>query len=214
MTDHCEQPSALAAQLLHSLSDDDKLTLKSIHEDIKRQGFNPEDPAQLIKTTTIFVADELVCSLKVFSHLPKLRNLKLWDTKIGNEDLRDLTPLRELKSLELDGTRISQLDNLSTITSLERVSLNDTEVEDLSPLSNLLNLRRLDLSGCKRLQGIGPLKACCRLEQLCIDETNITDLSPLENLSALELLVLPPELDDSTTLKRLQSLRPNLDIRY
>jgi Leucine-rich repeat (LRR) protein len=50
-----------------------------------------------------------------------------------------------LRSLDLSGTRISDLAPLATLTRLEYLDLTGAPVTDLSPLAALVELRRLDL---------------------------------------------------------------------
>jgi internalin A len=74
--------------------------------------------------------------------------------------MRPLTGLRNLRSLDLSATRITDIAPLASLTTLQFLDLTGTSVTDLAPLSKLTNLRWLnmrnthaDVSPLSRLAG-------------------------------------------------------------
>ena len=93
--------------------------------------------------------------------LASLRLLVLYDNKVN--DIRALSKLKSLFSLDLSYTQVSDISVLSKLTSLEYLDLSRTQVSDISALSGLKNLRTLDLSRIKindlnALSGLSNLK--------------------------------------------------------
>ena len=134
-------------------------------------------------------------------------------------DLSDLTRLRDvpdeiinavsLVSLVLEGTKVSNIENLTKLTNLEALSVSRTKISDLSPVrnleklrriyanrslvsslefaSNLLNLTELHLDGTSVVD-LSPLSESKKLEEIWLDNTGVSDLSPLKSLKSLKAL--------------------------
>ena len=94
--------------------------------------------------------------------------LKLTDSEIDNSDAEAISKLKWLKTINIQGTQItdvsffSELDSLKEVLYLEKVGL---EIEDITPLSN-----------------------CRKLEHFCGYRLNITDLSIFKNMKNLKVL--------------------------
>ena len=87
----------------------------------------------------------------------KLQHLGLW----GCSEIVDFTPLaglRELLFLDLEGTKIRDLEPIGRLVSLETLWLRDcVNVEDLTPLAALPGLRRLYIKGVAPAVDLAPL---------------------------------------------------------
>ena len=151
---------------------------------------------------------------KLFGDL--LREIWLTETNVT-----DLSPLAELKNLEVlrvEETKVYDLSPLVELKSLKFIKLSNTLVSDPSPLAGLKNLTGLDLNETK-VSDLSPLAGLKNLEWLYLGETEVSDLSPLAGLKNLVLLDLNEtsvsDLSPLVGLKNLQSLNlQNLDRLY
>ena len=107
---------------------------------------------------------------------------------LGNTQVSDLSPLAELKNLEVLGFQYTQVSDLSPLTefnSLKNLSLYNTQVSDLSPLAELRNLELLGFANTQ-VKDLSPLANLKNLEVLGLVNTQVRDLSPLANLKSLQ----------------------------
>ncbi len=107
------------------------------------------------------------------------------------DDLDDLSPLTELKSLEAlscYGKNVSDLSPLAELKSLESFVCRSRNVSDPTPLAELKNLKKLSLSNAQ-VSDLSPLAGLKNLESLSLYATPaVSDLSPLAGLTNLESL--------------------------
>ncbi|MGD1090347.1 MAG: protein kinase, partial [Verrucomicrobiota bacterium] len=98
-----------------------------------------------------------------------------------SEELTDLSPLRglELVQLNLSGTSVADLTPLREMHTLEKLDLSGSRVTDLSALS-ALQLDHLDLTGTS-IFDISALRGM-KLKELNLRGTRVADLSPLAGM--------------------------------
>ena len=137
----------------------------------------------------------------------------VWVEDIGwvaNNNISDLSPLRDLTGLTrltLRGNNITDLSPLSGLVNLKRLEIEHNSISDLSPLKNLINLTELKLSG-NRISDVSSLSDMTDLTLLMLSANNTTDLSPLRGLINLERLALSQNgLVDISPLASLTSLK-------
>lgn len=106
-------------------------------------------------------------------HLPLLADAPLEILWLAGTQVTDLTglPTRKLKSLDVENTKVSTLDVLSTATSLERLNIAKTEVTDLTPLKGL-RLQRIVLSPERIVSGMDVLR---QMKSLALIQTTIEE---------------------------------------
>ncbi len=122
------------------------------------------------------------------------------------ESLEGLQHAPNLRLLDLDGNRISDLTPLVNLTSLEELGLDRNRVSDISPLAGLINLQVLTTNE-NRTSDLTPLANLRNLEVLVIDRNNITDISPLLGLTNLRILkMFSNGISDLTPLTNLTNL--------
>jgi internalin A len=123
--------------------------------------------------------------------------------------LSDLTPLKELTTLQqlyIDHTPVSDLSPLKNLTNLQLLYAENTQISDLSPLKDLVTLQLLKIKKTK-VNDLSPLKDLITLQLLRIEDTKVSNLSPLKNLVALQLLRIDgTKVSDLSPLKNLPSL--------
>ncbi|GLT61473.1 hypothetical protein SLA2020_341760 [Shorea laevis] len=122
---------------------------------------------------------------KSFEHMPRLRVLKLSETKI--KSLPSLRRPENLQELDLSGVScVNEITSqfLGCMTNLCSLKLSKVTFKDFSFLSNLTNLRELSLRDCSTL----PLEALTKLEVLDLSGEAIESLPPnIANLHKLSL---------------------------
>src|ERR1041384_4517369 len=134
---------------------------------------------------------------------------------IGDEGVKRLAPLTQLKHLRLNNTTIKDPACFQALVNLESLDLGDSYVLDdsLSPLANMKDLRRLNLLGTLVTdEGLKHLRELTRLEDLDLYGVRITDsgVSHLRKLTALRRLnLLGAQITDASAeiLSQFRELR-------
>lgn len=125
--------------------------------------------------------------VSVLPSLAKLRNLE--SLCLGFTQLSDLTPIESnagLKELYLHQTPVENWENVGKLINLEALTVN-SRFSDPSLLSALTNLKYLNLSGSD-IDDLDGLSNLHNLEILDISHTNVRDLLPLSELPKLQEL--------------------------
>lgn len=94
------------------------------------------------------------------------------------DDLRPLTALLLLESLNLSGTSVSRLDDLAGMRDLVYLDVHNTGVNDLSPLLGLSNLEYINASNTP-VSDVSPLHTLPDIREFHIDNTEIPDSAAL-----------------------------------
>jgi hypothetical protein len=97
-----------------------------------------------------------------------------------------LTKLSPIKSLDLSGTQVANLEPLKGLTALQTLDLSNTQVANLEPLKGLTALQRLDLSKTQ-VANLEPLRGLTALQSLDLRGALATNLEPLKGLTALHI---------------------------
>lgn len=160
--------------------------------------------------------------LKDVARFEKLVNLNLSvpnDFKMNGVGLAELAGLRDLRSLNLDGLRISRtgMKELATLKNLTRLDLGKTPVTDadLKALAGMTKLTSLDLHGTQVTNaGMKHVAQFKNLTTLDLGKTRVRDfgvkeLAGLADLTALDLSdteVTDAALRELVGLKKLATL--------
>src|SRR5262245_11585557 len=134
---------------------------------------------------------------------------------IGDEGVKRLAPLTQLKRLRLNNTTIKDPKCFEALVNLESLDLGDAYVLDnsLAPLANMKNLRRLNLLGTLVTdEGLKYLRELTLMEDLDLYGVKITDsgVESLRKLTALRRLnLLGAQITDASAeiLSRFTELR-------
>jgi Leucine-rich repeat (LRR) protein len=125
------------------------------------------------------------------------------------EKLSELAPLADLfalRTLALDGTRVTDLAPLAGLTGLQTLNLNNTRIHDLRPISRFVFLQTLILSRTQ-VKDLKPIADFSVLETLVLTSTPIADVTPIASLSKLRRLnLINTKVRDVTALSKLVSL--------
>ena len=101
--------------------------------------------------------------------------------------LNDLRLFKNLKTLNLYGYNIDNLEGIEKLTKLEILVIRNAKISSIEALSNLKNLKSLNL-GENKISDVAPLKGLKELNYLDLSDNYISDIIPLENLVNLETL--------------------------
>src|SRR5882757_1449954 len=134
---------------------------------------------------------------------------------IGDEGVKRLAPLSQLKHLRLNNTTIKDPKCFEGLVNLESLDLGDAYVLDssLAPLANMKNLKRLNLLGTLVTDdGLKYLRELTRMEDLDLYGVKITDagVEHLRKMSGLRRLnLLGGQITDASaeTLSQFRELR-------
>ena len=78
-------------------------------------------------------------------------------------------------------------DFISGMVSLEAVIVSGAPIKSLEPFAACKNLKFLELTECRYITDLSPLKECTQLEMLNISQSEISDISVLEELNLTHL---------------------------
>jgi len=186
----------------HTLADlDGEIYLKAdeivdLRDDgvVDLDGTDTEDATEWLPDTNLRMA--VIEQLRENTGLPEgvplrkdqvrlLRSLSINGLKIS--DLTGLEHAAFLQHLDATGNQITDLQPLANLGHLSNLSLNDNQISDISPLANLLDLMWLSL-GDNQISDITPLGNLTKLKKLEIDNSLIEDISAVANLINLQEL--------------------------
>jgi Leucine-rich repeat (LRR) protein len=177
-----------AAEMLPAgrlVGEEKKLVLAAWLDRLKRLPIPPKTP--LVERLTM--GDDGMLKLDLsgtpVSDLSALEGMPLGYLSLANcKDLSDLRPLASLpvKTLDLLGTKVSNLEPLGKMRTLMELNLDATKVQDLVALRGL-QLLRLNISHTE-VTDIAPLDGM-PLEEVRLDYTGVSDLTPLSRTTRL-----------------------------
>lgn len=154
----------------------DKKTNKPIFTEESKDTYSILGKAQdLSKTKDFkFSVTRGMKSLKGIEYATNLEKLK-----VNENEISDLTPLKDLKNLkylEIQRNRIVDVSPLANLKNLEFLKLYNNLIENVEPLKDLTNLTGLDLHNNVKVKKEGEKR---------INYDGITDISSLKNLTKL-----------------------------
>ena len=201
-----------------------KIKDKSYRKDKNDTGIYEKDMEQLEsfairgfdeETFESFVGDQ---QIKSIVGLEKAVNLKQL-TISGNPDdsrgaLRDISPLRGLKNLELlrlSHNDIIDISPVEGLTNLKHLFLSHNQIKNIDAVKNLTNLESLDFArniGEERISDISAIANLTKLKLLGLSDANIPDISVLKNLVNLETFMAnDSKIENISVLKNARNLK-------
>jgi hypothetical protein len=141
------------------------------------------------------------------AHLKILYGLRLENNQLTELPSKDLEKLTHLKSLDLSGNQLTNVNGLEKFTQLKKLSLNGNQLTDVRGLAKLTLLKSLYLDDNKLIDVKG-LEKLDQLNFLGLNGNQLTDVKGLEKLTKLKILGLRGnQLTDLQGLKRLTKLQ-------
>ena len=161
-----------------------------------------------------FEGDQQIKSLVGLEKAVNLKQLTIsnnWEDSRGS--LRDISPLRGLKNLELlrlSHNDIIDISPLAELTNLKHLFISHNQIENVEAVRNLTNLESLDFArnkGPKRISDITPIANLTKLKLLGLSDANIPNIFVLKNLVNLETFMSDhSQLEDISALKNAKNL--------
>ena len=135
-------------------------------------------------------------------------------------NLEGIEKFKNLKKLEIESTKITDISVLSSLTNLEELyiygsyqikdysrSTSKRNIKDLTTISKLTNLKKLALSGYN-ISTISSLSTLTKLTELDLMDNRIKDIAPISKLANLQTLHLDfNEISDISILSKLSNLK-------
>ncbi|WP_054461486.1 leucine-rich repeat domain-containing protein [Phaeobacter sp. 11ANDIMAR09] len=143
--------------------------------------------SEMAELSELDLSKSQVTNIEVLRSLKGLRSLFLQGCKIS--DLSPLTELTELEHLDLANSQVTDLSVLRGHASLKTLNLWNTHILDFTPIATLIGLEGLDLWNTQ-ISDLSSLARLTNLTYLDLSHTKIADLSPIRDLPNLEQLAL------------------------
>ena len=178
---------------------------------------NLKDSVHLDDIKNIIALEELdlshnpyIQTIEPLSPLTNLHSLDMTGTKID-----DLTPIRNLTnlvSLKLSHTQVSDLSPLKYSSKLEELIMRHTQVVDIAILAKMPELKTLDLSD-NAITDFRPIATLTQLQHVDLRNTSLSTLTVFESATALtSLTIARTRVQDLSALQALTNLRTlNID---
>lgn len=155
--------------------------------------------------------EEIRYSKGAIKDLTPLLNLKKLELlRLSHNEISDISPLKELtglKYLYISHNNISDISSLKNLTNLENFDFAVNKVADMSIVKNFKKLTLLDIYSNK-ISDISYVKELEKLTYFRADSNNIENIDALKNLKLLEDLDLGNnKLKDTSVLNELINLK-------
>lgn len=155
--------------------------------------------------------EEIRYSKGAIKDLTPLSNLKKLELlRLSHNEISDVSPLKDLtglKYLYISHNNISDISSLKNLANLESFDFAVNKITDMSIVENFKNLKLLDIYSNK-ISNINYIKELEKLTYFRADSNNIENIDALKNLKLLEDLDLGNnKLKDTSILNGLINLK-------
>lgn len=155
--------------------------------------------------------EEIRYSKGAIKDLTPLSNLKKLELlRLSHNEISDVSPLKDLtglKYLYISHNNISDISSLKNLANLESFDFAVNKITDMSIVENFKNLKLLDIYSNK-ISNINYIKELEKLTYFRTDSNNIENIDALKNLKLLEDLDLGNnKLKDTSVLNGLINLK-------
>jgi Leucine-rich repeat (LRR) protein len=152
-------------------------------------------------------ATALIAALVANGRMPALETLTLADLGLEAGDISlDAAQLASLESLNIAGNPIASSGWLAAFKNLKSLLISRTAISDLTGLASLEGLEFLSLSngtGMQLVTDVTPLASLTKLKSLSLDSQGVTSLAPLASLGELTMLSF-----DASPIERTEAACP------
>ncbi|ATD54271.1 leucine-rich repeat domain-containing protein [Clostridium chauvoei] len=184
-------------------------TVKVFAEELRLQELNVREGYVDVPDVSLKKAMNKAIGQKENDDIPKWKLEKLTELYAMFTDISNLEGIQyctNLKELNLQDNKISDINLLKNLKKLRTLFLNVNQIEDISALSELSNLRELYLGGNK-ISNIYPLRNLKRLQDLSLGNLLVKDIKPLEELDSLKYLDLyENKIDNLEVIRNIKGL--------
>lgn len=132
----------------------------------------------------------------------------------GTPSFEQLKQIKQLEALDISYNKyIVDFSPLRMLNNLKTLNLNSTKIKDLKDIRNLQQLKKLDISNTA-VASINELAYLKNLEVLLIENTPISSLEPLYKMPYLSKLYCKNTKVQGVDINALKRANPNLEINY
>lgn len=184
----------------------DRNTYSSIMEQLKSQRIIVENGllTQEILDKVEYLHVENGMDLSGIGYCRNLKTLVVANTLIS--DISPVNQLDQLTCLSLACNKVEDLRPIAGMTRLQWLYLGRNKIVDITPLKELVNLERLALRG-NEIVDITPLEGLKKITELSLEDNKISDISVLEYLVNLETLnISGNEINDVSSLESIHHM--------
>jgi Leucine-rich repeat (LRR) protein len=162
-------------------------------------------------------------SLAVFGQMPGLKTLSLQGNSFGDDGLKHLAGLKELRALYVGMNRQTIKDagvqSLSGLTALEHLDLQGASLTDkgVAALKHLKEMRSLDMNGPAITdESVEYLLGMTKLQHLNVSNTGLTEkgVERLLALPDLKMFFLPSAAIPQERRSEVRQRRPGLQVIF
>ncbi len=147
----------------------------------------------------------LLSDISPLKELTSLEHLDIHGTSV--DDISPLSNVISLCFLNCSSTKIRNLHSLSKLENLEQINFSKTDIEDSNTLCNFKKLRILNCSNTK-VNELKPVAELFELRKLNCANSLVSDISPIANLLNLEEVnCSETKVADIKSLKNLRHLK-------
>lgn len=142
------------------------------------------------------------------NQLYSLSSLDCSNKNLENVNIMEISKLQNIKVLNLNKNKITDLTPLTKLLKLEILYLSENGITDITPLSSITSLKSLGFYK-NNISDLTPLKTLINLESLVISYNKVTEVTPLASLKNLITLDIHGnyELSDISTLQDTTGLQ-------
>ena len=185
----------------------------------------------IVKTLESKVSSKIDSTYTITMTKDNLESVTSLQLNVGEDEtssevsnLEGIEKFTNLRTLEIESTKINDISVLSNLTNLEELHIygdykikdfsrvtSNQSIKDLTPISKLTKLNKLTLSGYN-ISDISFLSTLTKLTELDLMNNKIKDITPISKLTSLQKLYLSlNEISDISALSSLTNLE-ELDI--
>lgn len=115
-----------------------------------------------------------VTDSRLWQNLPALKRLSIFESDVGNQQLRSIASLPNLRELTLQNCNISNITPLQSCIKLAKLSLTCNLLGSLEPLRGLASLEHISVSNNAGITSLRPLLDCESLKLVDAYGTGVT----------------------------------------
>ncbi len=183
--------------------------LKSLEVlNLKNITINSKTLKNLTKISSVRKLSIKNCSIpldffEIIKNLKNLKELIVRDSELSS--LIELSQLKKLVFLDLEGNLISDISEVSKLSNLEHLNLCKNKIEYISSLKSLTNLKYLDLDE-NNIRNLNGILENPEINELHFRYNYVTDIKGIANLKKLDIIDL-----GSNPIKEIEELK-HLDL--
>jgi internalin A len=166
---------------------------KNLEAAVRREVFEKRNNTEPITAEDVKNISQVVGKGKGIKSLEGLQHCKaMMKLDLENNEIVDLTPIKELKllqSIDLSTNKIESLEPISLLINSQYLQLSKNAIADVTPLKDMSNLRSLYLADNK-IKSLEPLAGLKKIWTLNVAGNPIENPMPIAQMKGLDTINL------------------------